>query len=366
MIPSPWGPLPWWLVYTPVVLFGLALGSFANVLIYRLPRGESMVQPPSHCPSCGRLIGAIENIPVLSWLFLGARCRTCKTLISVRYPLIELSGALLAVLAVKIWGLSYASFAHGMLFIALLALVIIDLEAWLLPFAITLPLTIIGLIGSALFHLRPLADSLLGLVTGAAALGGIGVLGNLLFRRRADTADDAEDEDSSEDSDRELILPHVITIGTLILLVAGAFFVRLNRSEGGGLFLLLAAVPFFLIWALYRFVFSATGRTSAPDAIAFGKASDDIKEELKDAGAMGGGDIVFGMMAGVFLGWKLTLLMTFMASLLGTFMAVLLIITGINIKNLKIQFGPLLAVSALICLLVGDGIVHWYVSFLNR
>ncbi len=365
MVESPWGPLPWWLVYVPVAILGLALGSFANVLIYRLPREESIVRPLSRCPKCGRFISAFENIPVVSWLVLRGRCKTCRAPISVRYPLIEIAGGELAIAAVLLYGLSYVSFAYGLLFVALLALVIIDFEFWLLPFAITVPLTIIGLIRVVFFNLRGLADSLLGMVVGVAVLYGIGALGNMLFRRKARDSNTEEDDLSREDPKSERHkLPHLITVGVMIAAVVVSFLSRLNAVSAWWAYLLGGAVPFALILLVFRFAFRPA-HAGAEHAIAFGKASAQIGEELKDAGAMGGGDIVFGMMAGVFLGWKLTLLMTLMASFLGTFLALLFVVMGINIKNLKIQFGPLLAVSAVVCLLVGDSIVRWYVALLT-
>jgi len=75
-------------------LFGLVIGSFLNVVIYRLPRGMSVVRPPSHCPSCGTRLGALENVPLVSWLALRARCRHCGAPISPRYPLVELATGL--------------------------------------------------------------------------------------------------------------------------------------------------------------------------------------------------------------------------------------------------------------------------------
>ncbi len=81
-------------------LFGLAIGSFLNVVAYRLPRGESLSHPPSHCPTCGTPLARRDNIPLLSWVALGGRCRTCRTPISPRYPLVEgATGAAFAALA---------------------------------------------------------------------------------------------------------------------------------------------------------------------------------------------------------------------------------------------------------------------------
>ena len=265
MVPSPWGPLPAWLVYPLVVTLGLALGSFANVLIYRLPREESIVHPPSRCPACGRRIRPIENIPVVSWIFLRGHCRGCDVKISARYPLIELAGGALAALSVGIFGISYAGFAYGMLFIALLALIVIDLETWLLPFGITVPIAIIGLIGAIFFGLRPLADSLLGMVVGF--------------------------------------------------------------------------VVFFLLLVGGKAVFKRD--------------------------AVGGGDVVFGMMAGVFLGWKLTILMIFLASLFGSLVSIPLLLMGKTVSGRAIPFGPFLAVALVITLFAGESIVRWYLHLIG-
>jgi leader peptidase (prepilin peptidase)/N-methyltransferase len=147
-----------------------------------------------------------------------------------------------------------------MLFIALLAMVLIDLEHWLLPFALTLPIAFIGLVGAIFFGMRPLADSLLGMVTGFALFMGLLLGGKALFKRDA----------------------------------------------------------------------------------------------------MGGGDVVFGIMAGAFLGWKLTILMIFVASLLGSLISLPLLILGKNISGRAIPFGPFLAVALVFCVFLGQPILDWY------
>lgn len=260
MVQTPWGLLPWWLVYVPIALFGLAIGSFANVLIYRLPRDESIISPGSRCPKCGHQLKPWENIPLVSWIILHGRCRECRETISIRYPLVELVSCVLVLFAFAYRGVSYAGFAYSMLFVALLMLIIIDLEHWLLPFAITIPVTIIGVLGSIWFSLHSLADSLLGMLAGFALFMVIMLGGKLLFKREA----------------------------------------------------------------------------------------------------MGGGDVVFGIMAGVFLGWKLTILMVFIASFLGTFMAIPLLLSGRDLSGRAVPFGPFLAAATLICVFVGDDILRWY------
>ena len=95
-----------------VGLFGLVAGSFLNVVIHRLPRGESVAFPGSHCPACGAPIRPYDNVPVLSWLFLRGRCRVCRAPISVRYPVVELTNAVLWV-AVFLRAPGWADFASG-------------------------------------------------------------------------------------------------------------------------------------------------------------------------------------------------------------------------------------------------------------
>lgn len=120
-------------------LFGLVIGSFLNVVIYRVPRNESVVSPRSRCPSCGTLIKGYDNVPVISWLLLRGRCRTCRTLISPRYLFVELGcGALFAGLAVRL-GYSYDLPAFLVLFAGLLALACIDVEHLTLPKKIVYP-----------------------------------------------------------------------------------------------------------------------------------------------------------------------------------------------------------------------------------
>jgi leader peptidase (prepilin peptidase)/N-methyltransferase len=160
---------------------------------------------------------------------------------------------------------NYAGFAYTIMFVALLALTVIDLEHWLLPFAITIPTALIGLLGVVLFGLHSLADSLLGMLAGFALFMVIMIGGKALFKREA----------------------------------------------------------------------------------------------------MGGGDVVFGMMAGVFLGWKLIILMVFLASLLGTLTAIPLLLSGRDISGRAVPFGPFLAAATLICVFVGDDILKWYGSLIG-
>ncbi len=113
--------------------FGLAIGSFLNVVIYRVPLGLSVVKPPSACPNCYREIRPYDNIPVLSWLILRGRCRDCSTPISIRYPLVEAACAVLFAAVAWHLGVNWSVPAYCALMAGLLALALIDLDHLRLP-----------------------------------------------------------------------------------------------------------------------------------------------------------------------------------------------------------------------------------------
>ena len=120
-------------------VLGLAVGSFLNVVIHRVPEKESVVRPRSRCPKCGTELASRDNIPVLSWLLLRGRCRTCAEPISARYPLIELATAALFVAAGIRFGASWALPGYLLLFASLLAISAIDLERYIIPNRIVYP-----------------------------------------------------------------------------------------------------------------------------------------------------------------------------------------------------------------------------------
>ena len=125
-----------------VALLGLAIGSFLNVVIYRVPRGESLISPASQCPSCGAAIRARHNVPLFGWLVLRGRCADCRTPISFRYPLVELACALLFVaVTLRFDHLGLLSALPAYLYFGAIgiALALIDLDVQRLPNSIVLP-----------------------------------------------------------------------------------------------------------------------------------------------------------------------------------------------------------------------------------
>jgi leader peptidase (prepilin peptidase)/N-methyltransferase len=184
-----------WLVFTFV--FGCCVGSFLNVVIYRLPLDRSLIIPPSACPACGKRIAFYDNIPLVSWLLLGAKCRYCKASISLRYFVIEfLTGLVFTILFVLYFrtGLraGVGSFPDGGWFIYLISVILlsaliaasaIDMELWVIPITICWFITATGLLGSAIgvyiikpalirqYFLLPSASSQTGSLAAGATTG---------------------------------------------------------------------------------------------------------------------------------------------------------------------------------------------------
>jgi leader peptidase (prepilin peptidase) / N-methyltransferase len=158
-------------------VLGLAIGSFLNVVIWRVPRKVSVVRPPSHCPQCETPIRPTDNVPVLSWLLLSGKCRHCGNPIPVRYPLVEAGCGLLFAAVAARFGAAWELPAYLVLAAALLAISLIDLEHFIVPDRITAPLTVsaLGLLGLAA------AAETNGWRFGRAVLGGVAFFAFLLL-----------------------------------------------------------------------------------------------------------------------------------------------------------------------------------------
>jgi len=144
-----------------IFLLGLAFGSFLNVCIYRLPLGLSVVKPRSLCPRCQRPIAFFDNIPLLSWLILGGRCRQCKRAISVRYLFIELLTGGVFLACYWHFGLTLATLKYCVFGFLLLGLIFTDAETKLLPDKLTLPGLVLGLLFSFFVPVNDLASQFL-------------------------------------------------------------------------------------------------------------------------------------------------------------------------------------------------------------
>lgn len=161
-----------------VTLAGLTIGSFLNVVIHRLPRGQSVISPGSHCTACGYVLRPADNVPVLSYIVLRGRCRGCRAPISVRYPIVEVVTAGVFVAHYAVFGWTPLLAVRAPFAAAMIALFAIDLEHHLLPDRITLPGIAVGLAAS-LFLPPGFRDALIGTVLGGGVLW---LLGEAYYR----------------------------------------------------------------------------------------------------------------------------------------------------------------------------------------
>lgn len=152
------------------LIYGLIIGSFLNVVAYRIPRGESIVSPPSHCPRCDTRLKPLDLVPVFSWLFLRGRCRYCKAPVHWQYPVVEaVTGLLWGAVAWR-YGWSWETLL-GLVFVSfLVSLSVIDLRELLLPNVLTFPLFGVLFIGRLFIGEEPFWIYLVGSVTGAGTL----------------------------------------------------------------------------------------------------------------------------------------------------------------------------------------------------
>ena len=383
-----------WIIF--LFALGACLGSFLNVVIYRLPRGESIVFPGSHCPSCGRAIRWYDNIPLVSWVALGARCRFCKSPISPRYLVVE------TITAVLVCGLYVGFFvlrlrrgagafldswpayaAHVCLFCGLLASSLVDIENWIIPLEVCWFVSLVGLVLATIWPpgpaLLPAASSTAGAMSLGAAAGLVVALLLLHFGLIQRSFLDAEErpvaDGASEPradgeagpvrpappggvaitkahgvSPRKEILREVIFLGPAMALAFAAYVLvtrvpavaaawdALARPTGAGGFALhfnafLAVLLGYLVGGLWVWGFRIGG------TLMFGKE------------AMGLGDVHILAAVGAVCGWIVPSLAFFLAAFLALAWAMTIFVLR---KQRELPYGPWLAGGALVAVLFHD------------
>lgn len=181
------------LIQAVVFLFGAIVGSFLNVCIWRMPRNESVIKPPSHCPKCANTIQWYDNIPFISYILLGGRCRYCKEKISFRYFLVELTNALLFLVTYNFYGLKPLFFIYIILFSSFVVVTFIDLKHQIIPDEITYGGILAGFILSLIYpplqgenSIKGAAlNSFLGILAGGGSIYLIGIIGEFIFKKEA-------------------------------------------------------------------------------------------------------------------------------------------------------------------------------------
>jgi leader peptidase (prepilin peptidase) / N-methyltransferase len=242
------------------VIFGLLVGSFLNVVIHRLPKmmerewhanclelqGKdvpeqtkyTIVTPRSACPNCGHEITAFENIPIISWLMLGGKCKGCKAKISMRYPLVEaLTGALIGAVAYK-YGYTYSSLFAFIFVFALIALTFIDFDTQLLPDDITLPLLWLGLLFNFNGGFTDLKSAVIGAVFGYLILWAVYWAFKLVTGKEGMGYGDFKLLGAIGAWFGWQLLPAVILLSSLVGAVIGIGMIMFKGKSGG------TAIPF--------------------------------------------------------------------------------------------------------------------------
>ncbi len=369
-------PFAFYAVFTFV--FGLLVGSFLNVVIYRVPRGESIVSPGSHCGSCGAPVRPYDNIPLLSYALLGGRCRNCKTKISLIYPAVELLTAVLF-LAIIFKSGPVQTAAAEMAFVAvIISLIFIDARHQLLPNVITYPafllmLVMVGVIawpgwqaGHQLFHhfglfisppawlLHPLLGAFL-IATAAPLFWIIDRMDDVLFSKYFawdEKPTEAAPEETSSEAQAQQRHDRAIRM-TIWLGIAGAIgwavsgYVKSEPAFTSAQTYLInawigALVGGGLIWLLRAAYFYTRGMEG-----------------------MGLGDVKMMAVVGAFLGWQSAILVIILGSLLGSIVGLALARRSSQGLKTALPFGVFLGIASLVALFAGVPLIQWYVRLMQ-
>lgn len=368
---------------------GALIGSFSNVVIWRLPRGESVVWPGSHCPNCNRKLTPLELVPVLSWLFQRARCRGCGQKISARYPFVELLMAAGFFAVAWYWPFSLYGFTFVPLTVLLAVLVIlafIDLDTLTLPDVLTLPGFLLALGATFIYEpgsgLPDLRQAFLGAMIAAGILTLINRLGGLALRRFADTRERLWPVGFDQVNLAALVgLLFGWQTGALVALASVALNLltrRTLRLPEGVLWLawllgLAVLVPYVLdvsLPAALEGTLVAAGIAAIGGAfwwwihgLVSGPAAEDPDDPAADEPiAMGFGDAKLAAVLGALLGWQSFLVGLLAAIVLGAVVGVVGRVFG---GDRQIPFGPFLVAGAVIALFFGSGIISWYSGLLG-
>ena len=165
------------------IIFGALIGSFLNVCILRMPEGKSIVFPGSHCPRCQTPIRFYDNLPLLSYLLLGGKCRHCKASISIQYPIVEGITALSSLFLWIKFGVSLSYFFYFSFIAALIVITVIDLYHQIIPDVISLPGIGVGLLGALLLPQVTFLNALIGVIAGGGSLFLVATIYQWLFKR---------------------------------------------------------------------------------------------------------------------------------------------------------------------------------------
>lgn len=335
---------------------GLALGSFLNVCTLRWPVGESVVRPPSRCPGCGTAISPRDNVPVVGWLLLRGRCRSCREPISIQYPLVELATGVIWAGSIWMWGAEWEALRAAVFFTIVLGIAVSDARFYIIPDQFSIGGAAVGLaFAFAPGGIDPLM-ALAGAVLGFVGFHLVGVVGTWIVRRRnpdrLEQAFDAHDEQRADPVvqrriaalSRGGVRAGLVTAAALVTALAGATGGAGAAFAAGAM--TMAAVAVLLAWAE-----SFEVATFEPERAA--------RETAAPASALGGGDVRMMLLIGAFLGPAGVALTALGGSVLALLAAVPL---SLLFRQL-IPLGIFLAYASAFTWLWGADFVAWYLRF---
>jgi leader peptidase (prepilin peptidase)/N-methyltransferase len=324
------------------VVLAALLGSFLNVCISRLPRGESIVLPASHCPACRSPIRPTDNIPLVSYLVLGGRCRACGVTIPWRYPLVEALAILLGVLVLWQLGPTWAGARAFLLCLALIATAFTDLETRRIPDRITLP----GVIAACILAPEGLSRGAVGAAAGALAFAGVRIA-----RPRPRAANDAPgpDDDVPPAEQRRLDAYWAAAWGALL----GRQLAVVDPPT-------LTAPGWPIIWRLASQVDPVVAGCLVTGGAFFLVAW--ISYVALGRTGLGGGDIKLAGLIGAALGTGGGLVAAFVGIMLGGVAAATLLVSGRRRFGEYLPFGPFLAAGGVVAALWGGPLLEWYLG----
>lgn len=232
-------------IFVPVLLvfvLGAAVGSFLNVVVYRLPEGLSLIHPPSRCPRCETRLKPYDNVPVFGWLWLKGKCRSCRLPIAARYPVVELATACLFVSVFMVFGMSWATPGHWIFVCWLLALALIDLDTMTLPNSLTASGLVLGwgYQGWMSYVDNPMLNHVAGSIASAV---GVSILGLWLFDVIGLAGSRAFGKAAMGGGDAKLAAMMAAWLGGVGLLLATFLAAAMGAVIGGGALALGALGP---------------------------------------------------------------------------------------------------------------------------
>ena len=363
-----------WVLPAFAFAIGASIGSFLNVVIYRIPNGLSVNEPRrSFCPKCETQIPMRYNIPLITWLWLRGKCKWCNEPIAFRYFMVEL---LTGILFLAIWihaingvGL-FGVIALWVLASLLVSATFIDFDHFIIPDSITIGGTVVGLIAS--FAIPALHDQsiwwkggvqgIIGAAVGFALIWMVVLLGKLAFGKIKHDFDEPTDFSISQPGGEEE--PIIIQLGEHEYEWGEVFFRKWDRLEMDVVELQFddSDVEF----ETFTVVGDGFELNSEPvDIESVKKVSGKINSAVVPREAMGFGDVKFVAMIGAFLGWQSTLFVLFVASIVGAIVGLIQKFIVREEWARPLPFGPYLALGAFVWIFTGPAIWIWYLGLLR-